>query len=432
MTAHRHPFARGAALAAAAAVLTLIVFPAPARAQAGRETDIEPILDRADALLQQGSYSQAIEVYLEASKKARLDNNLSRSYFGLSLCYFYLRDLTNARLWLARVLAVDPKREVSTLFYPADFVRLFQEVKNSGGKQGADAAAALPAAKPEKKTETLPKAPAAPPKSEPPPAAARDSGPEASVWEKILKAVDGKFEVEFHYGSWGINLVKGLFEESVTDGLADRLHGEVTREVEKQGVSVGFATSENSLALSSEGHNYGFGLRVYPAGRGGSFSVGLSYEKTRVVLAMKGGLENTFVDPDHPDVGRGAAVVDADASIETAPWTTHLSFRWEFLPQRRVSPFFNFGVGVGSLGGRVKYHFVGDYSGGQADRHLEDSDDVDFDGVEQKWDVTVPNYIPFLHLGLGVRGRIVSGLSANAEAAFWNGIVLRAGVAYRF
>jgi hypothetical protein len=109
-----------------------------------------------------------------------------------------------------------------------------------------------------------------------------------------------------------------------------------------------------------------------------------------------------------------------------------MSFRWEFLPRRRVSPFFNFGLGVGALGGRVAYHFVGDYLGGLQDRHLEDSDDLDFEGVEQKWDVTIPNYVPFVHLGLGVRGRIIPGLSANLEAALWNGLALRAGVAYRF
>ncbi|MDH4196148.1 MAG: tetratricopeptide repeat protein [Candidatus Aminicenantes bacterium] len=425
MTAHRRPFVRRTARVAAMAILTLVVFPTLARAQAGRETDVEPILDRADALLQKGSYSQAIEAYLEASKKARLNNNLSRSYFGLSNCYFYLRDMTNARLWMRRVLAVDPKREVSTLFYPADFVRLFQGVKSSAGEQGQTAAADEPAVKPETKTMTAPAAAPTPPKPEPSPAAAQGSGPEASVWTKIRNGLDGKFELEFHYGSWGVNLVKGLFEESVTDGLADRLRDEVTREVEKQGVQVTYTSSENTLGLNSEGHNFGFGLRVYPGGRNGSFSVGLSVEKTRLVLALKGGLKNTFV-------GGSYATVDADASIETSPWTTHMSFRWEFIPQRRISPFFNFGVGVGSLGGRVKYHFVGEYLGGLQDRHLEDSDDLDFDGVEQKWDVTIPNYVPFLHLGLGVRGRIVSGLSANVEAALWNGLVLRGGVAYRF
>jgi len=109
-----------------------------------------------------------------------------------------------------------------------------------------------------------------------------------------------------------------------------------------------------------------------------------------------------------------------------------MSFRWEFLPRRRVSPFFNFGLGVGSLTGRVTYHFVGDYLGGLQDRHLEDSDDLDFDGVEKKWDVTIPNYVPFVHLGLGVRGRIIPGLSAHLEAALWDGLVLRGGIAYRF
>ena len=35
-------------------------------------------------------------------------------------------------------------------------------------------------------------------------------------------------------------------------------------------------------------------------------------------------------------------------------------------------------------------------------------------------------------VGGGLRVRIVSGLSLNAEAAIWNGFLLRGGVAYRF
>ena len=424
MTGYLQPFRKTARIVAALSVLAIVLVPAPAHAQAGRETDVEPLLDRADALYQQGAYTQAIEAYLEASNKARLTTNLSRSYFGLSLCYFYLRDTTNARLWLRRVLAVDPKREVSTLFYPADFVRMFQDVKASGGGQGQDTAAGRPAAESAAKG-AAPAAPRTLSKPATTAAAGQGSAPGASVWSRIRDAIDGKVELEFHYGSWSVDLVKGLFEESITDGLADRLRDEVTREVEKQGVKVTYTSSENTLGLDTEGHNFGFGLRVYPGGRNGSFSVGLSLEKTRLVLALKGGLKNTFV-------GGSYATVDADASIETSPWTTHMSFRWEFLPRRRVSPFFNFGLGVGALGGRVTYHFVGDYLGGLEDRHLEDSDDLDFDGVEQKWDVTIPNYVPFVHLGLGVRGRIIAGLSANVEAALWNGLVLRAGVAYRF
>ena len=423
MTGYPRPRRTNAVLIATLAALATILIAAPARAQAGREKDVDPLLDRADALYQQGAYNQAIEVYLEASKMARLDSNLSRSYFGLAICYFHLRDTTNARLWLRRVLAVDPKREVSTLFYPADFVRLFQDVKASGGGQAPEATAAPPPAKPERKTD-LPAAPARE-TTKPAPAAARQPAPGAPFWTRVQNAVAGKFEVEFHYGSWSVDLVKGLFEESVTDGLADRLRDEVTREVEKQGVKVSYVSSENTLGLDTQGHNFGFGLRVYPAGRDGSFSVGLSVEKTRVALALKGGLKNTFV-------GGSYATVDADATIETSPWTTHMSFRWEFLPRRRVSPFFNFGLGVGSLTGRVTYHFVGDYLGGLQDRHLEDSDDLDFDGVEKKWDVTIPNYVPFVHLGLGVRGRIIPGLSAHLEAALWDGLVLRGGVAYRF
>ncbi len=425
MTRHPKSCFKAGVFIAAMTVFTLIIIPVFAQAQAGRETDVEPILDRADAFLQKGAYSQALETYLEASKKARLNINLSRSYFGLSLCYFYLRDMTNARLWLGRVVTVDPKREVSTLFYPADFVRLFQEVKGSGGRRSEDVATGQPAPKPEARTEAPAVTPQPPPKRTQPvkPDETRLSG--ASAGKGFLETIDGKFEVEFHYGSWGVNLVKGLFEEAVTDGLADRLRDEVTREVEKQGVQVAYLSSENTLALDTEGHNFGFGLRIYPGGRDGSFSIGLSYEKTRLALTLIGGLKNVFIDGSY-------ATVDADATIETSPWTTHMSFRWEFLPRRRVSPFFNFGVGVGSLGGRVKYHFVGTYLGGLQDRHLEDADDLDFEGVEQKWDVTVPNYVPFLHLGLGVRGRIVSGLSANVETALWNGFVFRAGAAYRF
>ncbi len=42
------------------------------------------------------------------------------------------------------------------------------------------------------------------------------------------------------------------------------------------------------------------------------------------------------------------------------------------------------------------------------------------------------NFFPIIHLSLGVRGEIVDSVYLLGEVAFYDGVILRGGLAYRF
>jgi hypothetical protein len=393
----------------------LIVLAAPAAGplsagQAGTEPEVEAALTRGEAFIERGAYNEALESFREAAGKAQLPLNRSRAFFGLSLGYFYLRDVTNARAWARRVVEVDPEKEISTMFYPSAFVELFREVKVE--------------ARPAADNPPAPPAPVVPAGSGP--AAGGPSRPQVSIPQSsFLSELEGKIEVEFHYGSWGVGPVRKLIEDSGGDALGERIRDEVTKVVRGLGAPAVLKSYANTLALTAEGDNPGFALRFYPLGRDGVFSVGVAYEKTSLTFGFKGEVKNIYVDGT-------TATVNGEASASTAPWTAHMDFRWDFMGEARVSPFFVLGLGVGAFDGSVRYAFTGLYETPYGSRSVEVEEDLTFKEAAEKWDVSIPSYIPFLHLGGGLRVRIVAGLSLSAEAAIWNGFLLRGGVAYRF
>jgi hypothetical protein len=97
-----------------------------------------------------------------------------------------------------------------------------------------------------------------------------------------------------------------------------------------------------------------------------------------------------------------------------------------------VTPYFSFGVGIAALDGEVGYAWRGTFEYLGQQKVLEDDLVKTFIEAEEEGDFNIPNIFPILHLGLGVKAELIPGLSGIAEAAFWDGIVFRAGVAYRF
>ncbi len=380
--------------------------------QAGPEAVVEEALTKGQAFIERGAYNEALESFREAAGKAQMPLNRSRAFFGLSLSYFYLRDATNARAWARRVFEVEPEKEISSMFYPSAFVDLFHEVKAE-----AQTAAGTPPARPAPsaaapETAGQTKEGAGRPQSSPPKS-------------NFLAEIDDKIEVEFHFGSWGVGPARKLIEDSGGDALAERIRDEVTDVVRGFGAPAVLKSFTDTLALTAEGTNPGFALRFYPQGRDGVFSVGLAYEKTSLKFGFKGEVKNTYVDGT-------TATVDGEASASTSPWSLHMDFRWDFMGEARVTPYFVLGLGVGAFNGNVRYSFTGRYDTPYGSRSVDVGEDLTFKEAAEKWDVSIPAYIPIIHLGGGLRVRIVSGLSLSGEIAIWNGFLLRGGVAYRF
>jgi len=373
-----------------------------------REAEAASFLVQADDAYAKGDYQKAVEDYLRVVQTSGNKMNLSRAHMGLSLCYFYLNDTENAKKYILQLLENDPRKEVSPLFHPQTYVDLFNQIKKENeGRLGQ---------------RVVPTPDAAAAGGEEKPGAERE---QQIIPEGIMEEKGGRFEIGVHFSGWSIDPAKGAFEDTLTKRMANEIRDDVTDRLRVvYGNKLSPSTYEHGLSLDSQGSNYGFEVRYYPLGRRGAMSIGLSLEKTKIKVMMKGPVTQRYTDGS-------VATVEGDAYVETNPLTTNLSFRWDFVPSWRVTPYFVLGLGIGPLEGTAAYVYTGTYRRGSAQNSLSGEEDKTFDDLREEGEIELDRFI-LLHTALGVKGYVYEGLMLKAEVGFWDGLVLRGGLAYRF
>jgi len=256
-------------------------------------------------------------------------------------------------------------------------------------------------------------------------------------WALLVPAASaqGKLELGFHYSSWSVDVIRGLVEDMFGDALESALEDDFLSAIQDDYPYLEQESYEQDVSFDSSGDNFGFGMRWYPGGYNGSFSLGLSVEKTTMRVALTDVYARMDLKPD--------AYFDADASAEyiIKPLSFHLSFRWDLFPSSRIRPYFTFGLGAATGTAVEESELSYQYSGqlevegqiqdsysesetqtlGELQRELED------DGEE----FSLPGFIPFLQLNLGLKGEITPNLHLLFDAGIWNGILLRGGIAVR-
>ncbi len=375
-----------------------------------KEARAEAYLTQADELYSSGNYSKAIDNYLQAAQIAGKRTSLSRAYMGLSLCYFYLNDAENSKKYILKALELDPQKEVSSLFHPQTYVDLFNQVK----KENAEKLSLIkiePEARPaEAEREEAEKAA---------PQAAAGPG------QTLGGGRAGHWEVEVHYSGWTINPAKTLLQDNLANKVSDEILENVTDQLNAlyagRLVPVG---NEQNLTLSSSGSNFGLGLRYYPLGKQGSFSVGFSVEKTNITISMEGLVTQNYGDGS-------AATVESTSTVTTNPFTANLSFRWDFYPQWRVTPYFVFGLGFGPLGGDFNFIYTGTYRRDSDQVTIQGEDSRTFDQLREEQDIELDLFL-ILQAAIGVRGEILKNIFILGEIGFWDGLIFRGGVGCRF
>ncbi len=256
--------------------------------------------------------------------------------------------------------------------------------------------------------------------------------------------VKGKIELGFHYSSWSINLVKGLLESALSDALKNQMLNLARQE--NPGLVENSAST--SLALDSSGSNFGFEIRWYPAGEKGSFSLGLSLERTSMTVKVSQAKADVSLDIPEGGITKPASFSgQGTGDFRLAPWSFHVNFRWEIEPEWDVHPYIAMGVGYGSGRyldqGTLNYDVQGDLlKAGEGSVHFEESGTKTLKAVKDKMGedaasegkvLSIPFwFVPFFQLSVGVKGRVADNLSLIGEAAFWDGFILRGGIAYRF
>ncbi len=225
----------------------------------------------------------------------------------------------------------------------------------------------------------------------------------------LVSNAQGKWEIGAHYSSWGTDFVIVNLEDDLPDA---------------------FQAYAGQIKLDPHGHNFGLGLRFFPAGKHGSFSIGVSYERNYFKADLSGSYTETIVGGTVTKTGNG--------KIDLTPHSFNVDFRWEIIPRSSVHPYLGIGFGAGPLNGNVAFTTVtktvigGSTTTSTETETLTLKEVIEKIEAEQDKDLFFINFFPIFHLNFGLRGQIADNIYALGEIALYDGFILRGGLAYRF
>lgn len=242
------------------------------------------------------------------------------------------------------------------------------------------------------------------------------------------------FEFGFHYSRWSINIIRGYIEEGLSEGLESTFRDDFLSELQAVHPDLSETSYNQEIEFDSSGDNFGFEVRWYPGGRTGSFSVGLSVEKTTMTISIP----TLTADLELSD--GTVFTADADAQYFINPLSFHLNCRWDILPTSRIHPYLTLGFGAATGAAldnsELSYAYSGERLTGigsetyasAATKTLAELRD-EMEGGEEEF--FLPGFIPFIHLGLGLKAEVTESLHLLFEGGIWNGFILRGGVSFR-
>jgi hypothetical protein len=251
----------------------------------------------------------------------------------------------------------------------------------------------------------------------------------------------GKLELSFHYSSWSVDILRSTIENALNDALKTEFKEKFIDEIQKDLPDWLALSWSQKVSFESGGNNYGFELRWYPSGEYGSFSVGLSVEKTKMKLSLtevSGMLTARNVKTN--ETASGEAKFSGDLVIN--PLSFHLSFRWDIFPRSRVHPYVTFGFGASTPGAidelEVNYRYGGTFYPPPPD-HTETYQGEDTKTGKQLRELAEDegeefpiNFLPFVQLNFGLKAVLTSNFHLLIDVGIWDGLLLRGGVAFRF
>lgn len=252
----------------------------------------------------------------------------------------------------------------------------------------------------------------------------------------------GKWEFGFHYSRWSLNIVKPYIEDSLNDTVASDLKDKFLSDLQADYPSLVERGYSQRTVFDSSGNNFGAEVRYYPGGRNGSFSVGLSVEKT----SMKVGIpeaSGTLELEDSITHRNGTFEGNAFGEFLLKPLSFHLSLRWDIFPSAGLHPYVTVGLGASTARAidtaTYSYAYTGTLSipGGPSRQYADGESKTLRELIDEQEakgeDFVLPvNFVPFFQLNFGLKGRLTENIHLLVDAGLWDGFLLRAGVAYRF
>ena len=246
-------------------------------------------------------------------------------------------------------------------------------------------------------------------------------------------SADGHFELSFHYGTWNLNLIGDLVEDGLSEALESAFEDVILEKIQEDYPELQDPIYDQTVEFDSGGNNYGFEIRWYPGGHDGSFSLGVSVEKTKMEVDLTEVTMDMIFEDD--STFQGQAIGD----VVLNPLTFLLSVRWDILPKSPVHPYITLGVGAAAFSSFkddiVTYSWSGelDVAGGPTETY-EESGTKTIEEIKEELeeDEDFPlSFLPFIQLNLGLKGKITENIHLMVDAGIWNGFIIRGGIAIR-
>ncbi|MFP4081537.1 MAG: hypothetical protein ACLFVG_02145 [Candidatus Aminicenantes bacterium] len=255
-------------------------------------------------------------------------------------------------------------------------------------------------------------------------------------------SAQGHFEFGFHYGNWSIDILRGMIEDGINDALESELKDRILDDLKQDYPTLQEVSYDQDLSFDSGGENYGFEIRWYPGGHSGSFSLGLSVEKTTMRVSIP--QVSASLSMEELITSRTADFQgDADGEFLIEPLSFHMSLRWDIMTAWRLHPYITLGFGAATgtalEEGEVSYSYSGDLDiQGEETKHYQDSETKTLKEFKDEYEQEegeeffIPGFLPFIQLNLGLKGVLTENLHVLVDAGVWDGFLLRGGVAVRF
>jgi hypothetical protein len=256
-----------------------------------------------------------------------------------------------------------------------------------------------------------------------------------------LRAQGGHFEFGGHYGRWSLNILGRVAEDLLSDAIDTELQDRILEGIRDDYPNLNMTSYSQDLRFDSKGDDFGVGFRWYPGGHRGSFSLGVSVEKSSfkilptVDAIMQ--LQDQITSQSAGFVGTG----DASAIIKAMSFL--LTCRWDIFPSKAIHPYITFGGGISTSkaldDSSVAYSYSGQLTGGAVSpgtisgsetktlRQLRDEGLDDEDGGS----ISMPNFIPFIQFNVGLKARLTKMVHLLVDVGVFDGFMASAGIAIR-
>ncbi|MCJ7582696.1 MAG: hypothetical protein MUP98_19440 [Candidatus Aminicenantes bacterium] len=261
------------------------------------------------------------------------------------------------------------------------------------------------------------------------------------LWPLSLVA-QGHLEFGFHSSSWSLDVLKPLIEEGLNAMVENSLKDEIINIILEDRPRIEEIKYKQDITFDSGGNNWGFEVRWYPGGQKGSFSLGLSIEKSTMWVSLPHLAVNlTLFDTDSGKTGnfKGDA---SGANFEMKPLSYHLHMRWDIVPRWKIRPFITFGLGLAGTNGVLKNSMLdisfrgtvtieGEKPNVYDEAVTKTLQEIKDDGEAEGVDFLFPPVLPFIQFNLGLKGEITPNLYLIFETGIFNGFILRWGISAR-